>query len=194
MAISSKTTSIKDILQTVFRSPESVLLPGEVAAERSTGPRYSIEDTVELYIHAKAASTPELDIATLPPVLEFAEGYRPGIVVFATSAKPGVMVTNLPVQAVAPQHIAMCSNVAEVALLALSLSEGFSLKYLGSGGSRSRLSKLGQEFANEFLRSIADAAESGRTVIHEIADVRQWLAQQVWWKRSTESAPGTEFA
>jgi predicted TIM-barrel enzyme len=48
MAINDKTTSFKDIVQTVFRSPEPVLLPGEVAAERSTGPRYNADDCFDL--------------------------------------------------------------------------------------------------------------------------------------------------
>ena len=186
-----KTTSMKELVQTAFRSSGDGLLPGEIQDQVASGGFYSIEGPVEYRVTGKVDTPSPLDIKALPAVLEFVEGYRPGIVVFAASSRPGAMVTNLPVRAISVHHMALCSNVAEMALLALSVSEGFSLEYLGKGYGQQRLKEVGQDFANEFMRPMAD---DGKTVIHEIADVRQWLARQVWWRRSTESAPGTEFA
>jgi hypothetical protein len=191
MNTTNKTDSMKDFVQTVFRSTEDGVLPGEVRSPTTTVLSYSLEGPTEFKLARNVERAPSLDIKKLPVVLEFAEGYRPDVVVFATSIRPGVMVTNLPVEAISERHAALCCNVAQKALLALSVSEGFTLEYLGDGYSLTRLADVGQEFADRFLRPMA---EDEKTVIHEIADVRQWLAHQVWWKRSTESAPGTEFA
>ena len=147
----------------------------------------SFEDTVEYVINRPKWMEPvPLDLSLLPAVVEYVDGYRPDVVVFARSSMLGVMVTNLPVYDVPASKMAMCTNGAEKLLLALSVAAGYSLEYL----SESSLSRCGQEFADFFLRPLVEVE---KTVIYQTPEVNVWLDNQVWWRRSVESPPGTDF-
>ena len=123
--------------------------------------------------------------------IEFTQGYRYDLVVFARSATPGLVVTNLPISSVPADKLALCANVAEIALLAASWQNGYTLRYLGESGSLDRLRDVGEKFGDEFL---APLVSPDVTVQYEAHEVRAWLQRETWWRRSVEDQPGTEYA
>jgi len=156
--------------------------------------QFYLEDPPEHTIPRRADEMKDgavvVDIALLPTRLEFADGYRSDIVVFARSNQPDLVVTNLPVFSVPAEKLALCTNMAQRSLLALSVQEGFSLQFLDQDSTLGLVTHA-QVLANEFLGPML---QDGQTVSYPLVDVREWLARQIWWRRSVESPPGTEWA
>jgi hypothetical protein len=133
-------------------------------------------------------------VTFLPSNLQFTEGFRDDVIVFARSAKyDALVVTNLPVESVPDSMLKHCTNIAELALLAYVLARGNSIEYAELDCSVTKMQKLAREFAAKFLQPLM---ENEITVVIDVNDFAKWFAwhELYGWGRSIRNPAGTEYA
>lgn len=192
----------EETIRSSMRADPDVVMIGEIDSSHDRKERismkYSIEDPPKYRINALPSTAPveAFDIGLLPAKLATAQGYRESVIVFARSATPDLLVTNLVVNAVPAGVASLCTSSAELALLAATVHFGHSLAFiLEEGRGKERLASWSAKFASKFM---APLIQREVTVILEPVDVALWLnpvsGEGCWWTRSAGSPPGTEWA
>jgi hypothetical protein len=107
----------------------------------------------------------------------------------------GRIETNLPLALVPANLAARCRTPAELALLAATLAVGGTLGQLRSKPhADGRLAEYGRKFARRFVGHRFPLAE-GHEHGGDPAELWSWLRHEgVWWWRTAEDKPGTEYA